>query len=88
MTKTIGVAQWMFDEIKAGKNLYQNEVVYTIQKKFGKDFIYQNDNGNLAIAKKVLGAFNKLTSTDVVWSKGEKMWRLRTPKDSPGRQQY
>ena len=62
----------MFDEIQSGKNLYQGETVYTIQKQFGDDFVYQNENGNFAIAKKVLSAFNKLTVDTVVWCRGEK----------------
>ncbi len=87
MTKTIDVAQWMFDEIKSGKNLYQDQTVVKIKKQFGDEFIYQNENGNFAIAKKVLNAFNKLTVDTVVWCRGEKMWRLRKDRDATGRQQ-
>ena len=55
---------------------------------FGDDFVYINENGNLAIEKKVLNVFRKLTDDSVVWSRGERMWRLREENDEPGRQQY
>jgi len=89
MSKTTkDVAQWMFDEINKGNYLYQEETVYTISEVFGDDFVCENDNGNLAIKKTVLDAFRKLTDESVVWSRGERMWRLREEHDEPGRQQY
>ena len=81
------VAQWMYDRVQK-QALYQDDTVWEIRKKFGKDFAYDNDNGNLAIDKVVLKEFNKLSKKDVVWSKGERLWRMRTPKDEPGRAQY
>jgi hypothetical protein len=81
------VAQWMYDKVKK-KPIYQDEVVWKIRKKFGKNFAYDNVNGNLAIDKVVLKEFNKLSKTDVVWSKGERLWRMRTPDDKVGRSQY
>lgn len=89
MAKTTkDVAQWMLDEINNGNCLYQDQAVYTILDKFGDDFVYHNENGNLAIEKKVLSAFRKLTDDSVVWCRGDKMWRLREEHDEPGRQQY
>lgn len=81
------VAQWMMDELKRVTYLYQETVVYDINSKFGDEFTYINDNGNLAISKKVLAAFRKLNDGDVIWERGEKMWRFRANYDSPGRQQ-
>ncbi len=81
------VAQWMYDQVQKG-SLYQDDAVWKIRKKFGKDFAYDNANGNLAINKAVLKEFNALSKKDVVWSRGERLWRMRTPKDKPGRAQY
>ena len=82
------VAQWMLDELKRVKYLYQETVVYDISSKFGEDFTYYSDNGNPAIGKKVLAAFKKLTGDSVIWERGERMWRFREKYDEPGRQQY
>ncbi len=82
-----GVAQWMVDRVRAGRPIYQDQIAWDIQRTFGKQFIYNNANGNPAIGKDVLAAFRKLTDDDVVWSRGDRCWRLRTPKDKPGRQQ-
>ena len=82
------VAQWMLDELKRVKYLYQKTVVYDIEKKFGDEFTYENDSGNPAIDKKVLAAFRKLTGDSVIWERGERMWRAREKQDEPGRQQY
>lgn len=82
------VAQWMVDQVRAGKPIYQDQIAWQIQKTFGKQFIYSNANGNPAIGKDVLAAFRKRTDDDVVWSRSDRCWRLRKPKDKPGRQQY
>lgn len=81
------VAEWMFEELKRQNYLYQETVVYDINSKFGDEFTYMNDNGNLAISKKVLAAFKKLNDGGVVWVRGEKAWRFRQNYDSDGRQQ-
>lgn len=82
------VAKWMLDELQREKCLYQETVVYDIESKFGKDFVRLNDNGNLAISRKVLSAFKKLTGDSVIWERAERMWRFREKHDEPGRQQY
>lgn len=81
------VAEWMLSELQLVKFLYQETVVYDIQSNFGEDFTYYNDSGNLAIGKKVLAAFKKLTGDSVIWERGERMWRFREKHDEPGRQQ-
>ena len=88
MVTTKDVAQWMLDEVLNEGYLEQGAVVYVIFKKFGNEFVYQNDNGNLAIQKKVLAAFNKLSADNVVWLKGEKAWSPRKEHHKLGRQQY
>ena len=81
------VARYMLKRLDEGRFLWQETVVYEIKKEFGDDFVYLNDNGNYAIAKPVLRAFKKLSGADVIWERGERMWRRREKHDAPGRQQ-
>ena len=81
------VANWMLEKIKSDGVLDQEVAVDHIFKKFGGGFTYENDSGNLAISKKVLSAFRKLTEEIVVWERGERRWRMRDKSDAPGRQQ-
>jgi hypothetical protein len=46
--------------------MYQETVVYEILDRFGEEFVYDNENGNLAIARPVLKEFRKLTEDSVV----------------------
>ena len=66
--------------------LYQDEAAWSIQKTFGKEFVYQNENGNLAISKKVLAEFRELTEKSAVWDRSQRAWRPRHASDGPGRQ--
>lgn len=77
----------MLDELRRTNTLYQEDVVFAIEEKFGEPFFYLNDAGNPAIAKSVLSAFRKLTEDTVVWERGERAWRMREPHDEKGRQQ-
>jgi hypothetical protein len=80
-------ALWMFDELTKRKVLDQENAAWRLTK-FDKSLTYQNDNGNLAISKNVLAAFNKLTTgDDVVWSRSERQWRFRKKNDRQGRMQ-
>jgi hypothetical protein len=81
------VAKWMLGRVNEGTYLYQEVVVYQVLEKFGEKFTYINENGNLAISKKVLAEFKKLSGNTVIWERGSRAWRLRTKHDSPGRQQ-
>ncbi|MCY4305754.1 MAG: hypothetical protein OXC62_13400 [Aestuariivita sp.] len=80
-------AQWMLIELTKRKVLNQENAAWYLTRKT-KSLTYQNNNGNLAISKPVLVAFNKLTKTsDVVWSRSERHWRFRKKYDRPGRMQ-
>ena len=68
---------------KAGE-LYQNEVVYEIERRFGDEFVYVNDNGNSAISPAVLGEFRKMTP-DAVWIRSQRYWRRREASDEPNK---
>jgi hypothetical protein len=77
----IGVAHWMLEQINKKRELYQNEVVYQIEDKFGPQFVYENQSGNLAISREVLKEFRKLTEDTVVWYRSELCWRIRSAGD-------
>lgn len=82
------VARWMLAQVEADGNLYQNEAVAEIEELFGDAFTYENDNGNPAISRAVLKAFREISDDNVVWERGERVWRKRESYDEPGRQQY
>jgi len=81
------VAVWMVAELKRDAMLLQSDAAYSISDKFGEEFVYTNDSGNLAIAKPVLKAFRELTEEIAVWERGTRTWRLRENYDQPGRRQ-
>jgi len=86
MTKEVEprqVADWMLQELVSKKELYQEIAVYEIHNRFGKEFTYINQNGNLAIDKKVLQEFKKITEGQVVWTRRDKSWRFREKYDDP-----
>lgn len=81
------VAEWMLKQLDEQVYLYQESVVYDIYAKFGEEFIYYNENGNLAIDRAVLKEFKKLSGDEVVWCRGDRYWRRRELGDEPGRLQ-
>jgi len=81
------VAEWMVAQFKNQFWLYQEDTVYEIKSKFGMEFVYQNENGNYAISKKVLREFRKLSEGKIVWERGQRAWRkLKPNEDYKGRQ--
>lgn len=79
------ITRWMLAQLRADGVLYQDEAAAAIEARFGEAFVYENENGNLAIERKVLAAFRELTKATVVWEPGERSWRFREESDSPGR---
>ena len=80
-------AQIMLDELRRVRWLDQDDIAWKLFQLDAK-LTYQNDNGNLAIDKKVLAEFKRLTSDGgIVWSRSERQWRFREPYDQPGRMQ-
>ncbi|MCK4207213.1 hypothetical protein J3U99_20815 [Brucella pituitosa] len=80
-------AKWMHEALQEKGYLDQGVAVASIRRLFGQDVTYQNENGNLAISKKVLKLFKKLTEDDFVWDKSDRAWKKRTARHKPGRQQ-
>ena len=81
------VAEWMVIAPDAEGELAQEDACEQIYNLFGKRFIYENSEGGESIDKAILKEFRKLTSDDVVWSRGDLLWRKREESDGPGRQQ-
>jgi len=80
----LDVARWMLDQLDKQNCLYQEDAVCEIEKRFGHKFVYDNENGNLSIDRSVLKEFRALTGDDVIWERGEKMWRRRCRTDQTG----
>ncbi len=80
------VAAWMSSELESEGTLYQDVAVDYIARTFGETFIETNANGNQAIKRQVLEAFNQLTP-HAIWSRSGRYWRPRESFDLPGRQQ-
>jgi hypothetical protein len=80
-------AEWMANEVRTKRELYQEDAAFSIERKFGKEHIYDNENGNPAISKAVLVIFRKLTEADVIWVRSERYWRLREKGDETTRLQ-
>lgn len=69
------VAEFMISEIVDKGYAHQETTVFDIQNKFGDEFIYINENGNLAISKQVLNEFKKLKeANDIGWDSSDKYW--------------
>lgn len=86
-TEAFEVAEWMLSEVMSQRYLSQDDASFKIEKTFGPEYTYQNENGNLAIDKRVLKEFRRISRDIVVWSRSEKSWEQRKPHHSPGRQQ-
>jgi hypothetical protein len=74
------IAHWMVEQFN-NDYLYQEDVAWEINDKFGEPHVYINDNGNYAISTKVLSEFRKITEGKVVWERSEKAWRLLTQEE-------
>jgi len=57
MTSASDVAQWIVEQVELKGVLDQATAAEQIRAKFGKQFIYENENGNLAIDRAVLALF-------------------------------
>jgi hypothetical protein len=82
------IAEWMAAEVEREGLLIQKVAAFEIEKRFGAEFVYVNENGNRAINPEVLGAFEKLLPQEkAVWVRKARFWRKREPTDKAGRQQ-
>jgi hypothetical protein len=68
------IAQWPYGKIISEGAVYQLEAVHEIAEKFGEEYTYYNDNGNLAINKKVTKEFRKINQGEIEWDREEYRW--------------
>ena len=87
MPSATDVARWMADRVEGQAWVYQGVIVQDIRAEFGDEFVYFNENGNLAIARPVLREFRKLTKDSLVWERGTRAWRPRREGDPEGHRQ-
>ncbi|MFV1355721.1 hypothetical protein ABFV47_01430 [Mycolicibacterium fortuitum] len=66
----------MVDRIRAEKREYQDTMVHEIETRFGSEWVYDNENGNPAIASKVLTQFRKLHAGSIEWDRWERCWSV------------
>jgi len=79
-TTALDIAVYMKSELEKVKYLYQVDIVYKIEEKYGSKFVYENASGNMSINKEVLKEFQHI-SPDVVWERSERCWRFREDYD-------
>ncbi|EPG6134611.1 hypothetical protein VBQ95_23285 [Klebsiella pneumoniae] len=82
---TSEIANWMQAKLAFEGCLYQEDVVDYLVKQNHEEFLIENADGNLSLAKNVLNAFRKLNEKTVVWVKPGKYWRFRVSEDEDGR---
>ncbi|WP_040948493.1 DUF6953 family protein [Gorillibacterium massiliense] len=69
------IAQWLYDMIMKDGEAYQRDVVEEIEQRFGEDYVYENENGNLAIDKKITAEFRKLNNKGLIeWDRSGFFW--------------
>lgn len=78
----VTIAEWMLSKFESEGQLFQVDAVMGIEQSFGSEFLYDNENGNQAISKKVLKEFRKLTEGRVVWSRSEFCWLPKSKHDA------
>jgi len=72
--KSNEIAQWMLDEVKEQGMLPQETVVSYIKEKYGEQYLYTNENGNLSIDKEVKKLFKKMHRGQVAWDRDGFFW--------------
>lgn len=82
----IDAAEWMFEQYRAKRFLYQEEAASHLLHLHDEALAYYDARGNVCVGKIVLAEFNKLTP-DAVYERAGKFWRDRLSTDQPGRQQ-
>lgn len=87
------VAEWMVEQLMEDDELVQQDAAHRVKELFGDEFVYCDEHGYLAISRKVLYQFKKLTGEAVVWVHVQTdwvagYWRWREAIDKPGRRQF
>ena len=72
------------EQLRQRPILYQETAARQIASAFGAEFTYKNKNGNRAISKAVLTQFRKISGDDIIWERGQRMWRRRESTTARG----
>ena len=80
------VVSWMLERQSQEECIYQDEVVDYLLRSDNEEHLRENADGNLSLSTKVLAAFKKETSMNVVWVRSDRYWRYRVDEDEPGRE--
>jgi hypothetical protein len=65
--------------------LSQEDAACEVVRLFGSHLTYRKPSGAYAIDRTLLRLFNTLTGGDAVWSRSQRCWRRREPRDPAGR---
>jgi len=84
MATALDAAIWMVEELNSKGRLFQAHADRTIAQEFGEQFVYVNENGNLAIGEPVLSHFRTMTKGEAVWAAEGFYWRKKTTDDPYG----
>jgi len=84
MADHLEVATWMLGRFNAEGRIEQRTIAQEIRAKFGNQYVYENENGHLGIAPRVLYHFGIMTKETAVWARVGRYWRKRLPTDPPG----
>ncbi|GGH37443.1 DUF6953 family protein [Paenibacillus segetis] len=68
------VAEWMVNEIKFRGILNQSDATRHVEKHFGEEFVFVNENGNASLSKEVKKAFRKLHAGKIAWDRDGFFW--------------
>lgn len=79
------VANWMLQTVKEKMLLPQDAAAILINEKFGKEFAYWTEKGNLAVRPDVLKEFRAIRGDEVIWDFGKKEWRVPVPGEAEAR---
>jgi hypothetical protein len=89
------IAEWMLAKVNRYGKLMQVRAAAAIKEKFGPEFVYLSDIGELSIDRRILYQFRKLSGDEIVWVTQQgggfspkAHWRRRESGDAPGRTQY
>ncbi|MEX5269056.1 DUF6953 family protein [Kocuria sabuli] len=77
MTNANDIAEWLIERILDEKTVYQEHIVHDLERKFGTEWVYQNENGNPAINKTVLTKFRKLHEGAIEWDRSDRCWTAK-----------
>lgn len=65
MTDKHEIAEYLVQAILEEGTVYQETIVYELQGEFGDEWVYHNENGNLAISTAVTAQFRKIKPDNI-----------------------